>query len=167
VTKVDQLTWQQFANNDVIFLAPREIVAEKETSLPVRLAFIADRTGIRNLQPQPGEPETYIGPASIQDNSSGEAFELVSVMPGPLGRTTVASFTGGGPWGVVGAMESLLDPAFAKVVTRKLAGASGTMPKSYQIVVRVRYRDGTPINAAYVTHRVLAVGQNSTGPESR
>jgi hypothetical protein len=160
VIRVSQLSWQQFADNDVIFLAPRSAVAEKQASLPVRLAFIADNSGIRNIQPRPGEPQNYLNPQPPPE-SSGETFELVSVMPGPLGRTTTASFTGGRAWGVMGAIQSLLDPAFARVVVQKLKAASGEMPASYQMVIRIRYRDGTPTNASYVTHRALSLTPNS------
>jgi hypothetical protein len=158
VTRVGQLSWQQFADNDVIFLAPRETVAEKEASLPVRLAFIAEKSGIRNMRPLPGELQTYTDgePHTV---SSGDTFELVSVIPGPLGRTTVASFTGGGAWGVIGAIRSLMDPDFARVVIQKLKGHSEEMPAAYQVVIRVRYRDGTPINASYVTHRILTLSR--------
>jgi hypothetical protein len=164
VIRVDQLTWQQFADNDVVFLAPRDRVAEKEGSLPVHLAFIADKSGIRNLKPLRGEPPIYNDPQAHQEGS-GETFELVSLMPGPLGRTTVASFTGGGAWGVSGAIQSLTDPAFARVVVRELKGSSGRMPASYQVVIRIGYRDGTPTEASYVTHRVLTLAQSSA--ESR
>src|SRR5215469_11742875 len=76
ITELSQLTWQQLADNDVIFLAPRDAVAERELSLPVRLAFIADKTGIRNLRPKPGEPPVY---ASFQPSQDGNAETFVLI----------------------------------------------------------------------------------------
>jgi len=159
ITELSQLTWQQLAENDVIFLAPREAVAERELSLPTRLAFIADKTGIHNLQPKSGEPTVYTSPQPRQD-SNGETFVLISLMRGPLGRTTVASFTGGGAWGAFGAIQSLMDPSFARVLVSKMMDSSGQMPGSYQVVLRIQYRDGTPTNVSYVTHRSLPPTQN-------
>jgi hypothetical protein len=159
ITELSQLTWQQLADNDVIFLAPRDAVAERELSLPIRLAFIADKTGIRNLQPKPGESPVYASLQPSQDGN-GETFVLISLMRGPLGRTTVASFTGGGAWGAFGAIQSLMDPSFARVLVSKMKDGSGQMPAAYQVVLRIKYRDGTPTTVSYVTHRVLGQAYN-------
>jgi len=159
IAELSQLSWEQMAENDVIFIAPRDAVAEKELSLPAHLAFVADRTGIRNLQLKPGEPPVYTSLQPSQDGN-GETYVLISLMRGPLGRTTVASFTGGGAWGAFGAIRSLMDPPFARIVVSKLKDRSGVMPGAYQMVLRIRYRDGTPTNVSYVTHRVLTQIQN-------
>jgi hypothetical protein len=164
VSRVDELSWQQFADNDVIFLAPRAAVAEKQSALPARLAFIADKSGIRNTDPLPGEPSVYAD-AKVHPDNDGETFELISVMPGPLGRTTVASFTGGRAWGVTGAIQSLTDPAFARVLVSHLKDRSGKLPPAYQIVIRLTYRDGIPTSTSYVTHRVLTLTEKSNEPE--
>lgn len=161
LTRLGELSWQQFADNDVIMLAPRYKIDEKQTALPVRPAFIADLAGIRNLHPLAGEPAEYEDPQRHPEND-GETLELVSVMPGPLERTKIESFTGNRSWGVIGAVQSLTDPAFARVIVEKLHGPSREMPPYYQIVIKIRYRDGTPTNASYVAHRVLALNQTST-----
>ena len=154
LTRLGELSWQQFAESDVVMLAPRYATDEKETALPVRLAFIADKTGVRNLRPLKGEPLVYEDPQRHAEND-GETLELVSVLPGPLGRTKIESFTGNRSWGVIGAVQCLTDPAFARVIVQKLRESSGEIPPYYQIIIRIRYRDGTPTNASYVVHRAL------------
>jgi hypothetical protein len=79
-----------------------------------------------------------------------------------MGRTTVVTFSSNHAWGVLGGVQSLTDPAFARVVLKRLKEFSGKIPPYYQMVFKVRYRDGTPTNASYVTHRVLTMTQIST-----
>jgi hypothetical protein len=160
VTRLGELSWQQFADNDVVLLAPRFRIDEKQTALPVRPAFIAGEGGIRNLEPRAGELEVYADAHQHPEND-GETLELVSMMPGPLGRTRVVSFTGNRAWGVIGAIQSLTDPAFAGTVVRKMRNSKGEMPRYYQIIIRIRYRDGTPTDASYVIHRTLTLTENS------
>jgi hypothetical protein len=151
------LSWQQLADNDVIQFGPLNI-GEEHSALPVRPALVVDETGIRNLQPLAGEPPVYVDPPDHQP-SDGEGLELISLLPGPMGRTTVMTFSSNHAWGVLGGIQSLTDPAFVRGLLKRLREPSGTLPPYYQIVFRIRYRDGTPTNASYVTHRVLTPTQ--------
>jgi hypothetical protein len=161
---LEELSWQQFADDDVVLLASPRKIQERESALPVRAAFVAENAGIRNLHPAEGEPAVY---ADMQDHqeSNGEAVELVSVLPGPLGRTKVISFAGNHAWGVIGGVQSLIDPAFAGVVVRKLKESTGKLPPYYQLIIKIKYRGGTPTNASYVTHRPLILAQSSEEPQ--
>jgi hypothetical protein len=154
VTRLGELSWQQFADNDVILLAARTRVEQLEAALPVTPAFMARDEGIVNLKPLPGEPAVF-GDGGHHPDSNGESFELVSVLPGPLGRTTVASFTGGFGWGVIGAIQSLTDAGFAHDAAQRLKSSSGSMPRYYQLVMKIRYREGTPTEAYCVAQRAM------------
>lgn len=156
VTRLGELSWQQFADNDVILLAARTRVAQLEAALPVSPAFMAGDQGINNLNPLPGEPSVF-GDGGRHPDSNGESFELVSVLPGPLGRTTVASFTGGFGWGVIGAIQSLTDAGFARDAVQRLKSPSGVMPRYYQMVMKIKYREGTPTEAYCVAQRALTL----------
>jgi putative FmdB family regulatory protein len=144
-------------------LASRSKIDEKQSGLPVQPAFIFEDQGIRNLKPLALEPPVYSSGQDRQDGN-GDTLELISVMPGPLGRTKVISFANNRAWAGPGAVQSLTDPAFARVVVQKLRGPSGEMPPFYQIVIRISYRGGTAVNSSYVTHRALTVARSS--PES-
>jgi hypothetical protein len=151
-----ELSWQQFADNDVIQFGPLSV----DSALPVRPAFFVDSSGVRNLHPLASEPSLYMDPPDHQP-SDGEGLELVSMLPGPMGRTTVLTFSSNHAWGVLGGIQSLTDPAFVRVLIKKLRDASGKMPRYYQIVLGIKYRDGTPTSASYVTHRVLTMTQSA------
>ena len=71
------------------------------------------------------------------------------------------TFSSNHAWGVIGAVQSLTDPAFTRVLVKKLRESSGKIPLYYQVVFKIEYRDGTPTNTSYVTHRVLTLTQNS------
>jgi hypothetical protein len=159
LARAGDLSLQQFADNDVIVVAP-SFSAKTQSALPVRTAFIAEREGIRNLRPRAGEPQLYADPPDHQE-SDGEGLELISVLPGPMGQTTVVGFSGNHVWGVIGGVQSLTDPAFARTMVGKLRASSGQIPPYYQMVIRIRYRDGTPTSASYVAHRALSLTQNS------
>jgi hypothetical protein len=159
LTRVLELTWQQLADNDVIQFAPLSI-DEGQSALPVRPALFVDKEGVRNLRPLAGEPPVYVDPPDHQA-SDGEGLELVSVLPGPMGRTTVMTFSSNHAWGVISGVQSLTDPAFTSALVRRLREPSGKIPLYYQVVFKIKYRDGTPTNASYVTHHVLALTQNS------
>jgi len=83
------------------------------------------------------------------------------MLPGPLGRTRVVIIAGTQASGLIGGVQSMTDPAFARVVIRKLREPSGDIPAYFQIVIKIRYRDDTPTYTSYVTHRKVALTQNS------
>jgi hypothetical protein len=160
LARADQISWQQFADNDVILFGPFAIDGG-QSALPVKPLLAVDRTGVRNFKPQPGEPPVYVDPPS-HSPTDGEALELVSVMPGPLGRTTVVTFSSNNKWGVIGGTQSLTDPAFARLLEEKLKKPSGKLPTYYQVLLQMKYRDGTLTHVSYVTHRPLTMTQTST-----
>jgi hypothetical protein len=133
---------------------------QRQTALPVSPAFVVEKKGIRNLHPLPGEPQMYEDLDDPQE-TDGETVELVSMLPGPLGRTRVVSFAGNHSSGLIGSVQSMTDPSFARVLVDKLKTSSGGIPPYFQIVIRIRYRDDTPTYTSYVTHRALMLKQNS------
>jgi hypothetical protein len=159
LARADEVSWQQLSDNDVIVFGPF-MIDGGPSALPVKPPLVLEKTGIRNLQPAAGEPSVYPDSAD-HSPGNGEALELVSMMPGPLGRTTVATFSSHNKWGVIGGVQSLTDPAFAKVIVEKLRAPSGKMPSYFQLVLRMKYRDGTLTHVSYVTHRALTMSQSS------
>jgi hypothetical protein len=157
--RLDELSWQEAADNDIILVAPADQIMQRQGALPVSPAFVVEKTGIRNLQPLPGEPPMYEDLDDPQQ-PDGESVELVSMLPGPLGRTRIVSFAGNHAAGLVGSVQSLTDPSFARALLEKLKTSSNEVPPYFQIVVKIRYRDDTPTYTSYVTHRALMLKQN-------
>ena len=161
LARLDELSWQQVADSNLVLVAPPFQISQRQQALPVAPAFAADQTGIHNLRPRPGEPAIYED-SRDHEQSDGETVELISVLPGPLGRTRVVSFAGNHAAGMIGSVKSFTDPSFARVLAQKLRNPAGEIPPYFQIVLKVRYRDDTPTSTSYVTHRTLALDQNAT-----
>ncbi len=83
-------------------------------------------------------------------------YALVTHLPGPLGGNDVDSFTSNRSAGYVAAVQAFADPTSAKSLVKKLkASAGGNMPRYYQVVLRVRFRDDIPTETTYVLGREL------------
>jgi hypothetical protein len=46
---------------------------------------------------------------------------------------------------------------------KRLGGESGQLPRYYQVVLKVAFKHGVPVQSSYVFHHVL----NKTGPQPR
>lgn len=160
LVRLDELSWQEVADNNVVLVAPSGQIYRRQQALPVSPAFIADQTGVHNLRPLPGEPSVFEDSKDHQQ-SDGETVELISMIPGPLGRTRVVSFAGNHAAGMIGGVQSFTDPSFARMLTQKLRNSSGQIPQYFQVVLKIRYRDDTPTSTSYLAHRALALEQNA------
>jgi hypothetical protein len=154
LARSSDVSWQQLSDNDVILLTG--LTLDQGNSLPTQLAFTIDKAGVRNLHPRSGEPDVYPDPQDHQE-SDGEGLELISMLPGPLGRTHVMTFSSNHAWGIICGVQALTDPAFTRILAGNLRSSSGKIPPYYQAVLRISYRDGTPIAASYITHRTLTL----------
>jgi hypothetical protein len=85
----------------------------------------------------------------------GEVYGLVSRMPGPLGSGDIQTFNSNHSPGVQGAVQWFTDPAFARQLTSKLRKPGGNLPRYFQLVLKIKYRDAVPTEISYVTHREL------------
>src|SRR6202011_2382475 len=99
VARSSQLSWQQLADNNVVCLGGTRFYDEQLKGVPVSLQITLEKTGIRNLNPQRGEPEFLndhypaINSADApQIHDDGEVYALVTRTPGPLGHSTFENF---------------------------------------------------------------------------
>ena len=115
------------------------------------------------MHPRPGEParmennypRTYaIG--NVPD--SGEIYAVITHEPGPLGSGDVLTFSANHSPGTLAAVQWFTEPSLAKILTSKLRKPNGEVPRYYQVVLRVNYKDTVPIEVTYVMHRELASG---------
>lgn len=164
VARSSELTWQQLADNNVISLGPPRFFEDQLRSLSKQLEFTMDSNGITNLHPRPGEPVTLqdsypsiekTGAATVPDE--GEIYVLVTSTPGPLGKGEVRSFSCNHNPGLYAAMQWFTNPQFAMVLVGKLKTASGSVPRSFQLVLDVQYKDSVPTQVSYVMHRELHI----------
>ena len=154
MARLSQISWQSLSENNVLLIGTQgQAPDERLLGLPVKPELMVVAQGIRNLHPRRGEPAIYADtePATVD----GEIYALVSVVPGPVGITRVGTFTSNRFWGNTGAIEWFTNADFAKFLVDKLKGSSGKFPAYYQVVLKVKYRDGVPTDVSYITHREL------------
>ena len=55
----------------------------------------------------------------------------------------------------MGAVQAFTDPASARSLVSKLDIPHGSLPRYYQVVLKVKSMDDMPIDVSYVYHREL------------
>jgi hypothetical protein len=152
----NELSWRQVSENNLIFIGSPRFFNQRLASMPVKTELTLEPgIGIRNLKPHPQEPASFIDESTRQ---AGVAYILVSHTPGPLANTDVMSFAGRSGAGIMGAVAWFTEPASARNLTAKLRKSSGEVPHYYQVVLKVRFLDGVPLETSYVLHRELSTG---------
>ena len=159
--KTVQLSWQQLADNNVLIIGSPSFLAQLR-GMPAKEPFRLEPGGVRNLDPKPGEPAFFSDYLSLEAED-GEVYGLITRMPGPLGNSEVASFTSNQTPGRMAGVEWFTDGALAKTLVSKLKKPTGEIPRYYQVLLKVNYKDGIPIETSYVTHRELAAAVPANG----
>jgi hypothetical protein len=166
MARSDQISWQQMVDNNVLFIGPPRTFGDQLHKLPVDLELVMKEDGIHELAK--GRDQVLYADAypsisneerSVPDD--GEVYALISRMPGPLGAGDVQAFNSNHSPGTLGAIQWFTSPTFANQLTSKLRRPDGTLPRYFQLVLRVKYRDAVPTDIAYVTHRELHADQSA------
>jgi hypothetical protein len=156
LSKSSQLTWQQLADNDVLFVGVQNLFFEQVQGLPIEPQLIPELGGVRNPHPAPGEPALFADQYVTAPTEQGVVYALVTHLPGPVGSNEVESFTSNRSAGYVGAVQWFTSPKFAKVLVQKLTALTGgRMPRYYQVLLKVRFKDDVPTETTYVLSREL------------
>jgi hypothetical protein len=156
IIKTSQVSLEQLADNNVIFVGVEDLFFDSQLhDMPLELPFVAVLDGIRNVHPQPGEPAVFPDAYSTAPNEEGVAYALVTHLPGPLRSHDIISFTSNRSAGYLGAIRSFTDPTSTKELVAKLKGANGEMPRFYQILFKVRFKDDVPLETTYILSRKL------------
>lgn len=152
----NELSWRQVSENNLIVIGSTRFFNQL-ASMPVKTELLLEPgVGIRNLKPQGQEPANFV---DANERQTGIAYILVSHTPGPLGNTDVMSFAGRSGAGITGAVAWFAEPASARDLTTKLRRPSGEVPRYYQVVLKVRFQDGVPLETSYVLHRELRTSE--------
>jgi hypothetical protein len=170
VARSSQLSWQQLADNNVLFIGAPRIYAEQLKGLPVELAIVLEESGIRVLHPQHGEParlaDNYPSISMLESLSvpdDGEVYALIAHTPGPLGTGDIRSFSANHSPGTLAAVQWFTNPNLARILVGKLRKPNGELPRFYQIVLKVKYKDAVPTDVSYVMHRELRAKRHPAG----
>ncbi len=158
ITKSSDLTWKQLSENNVLSLGTGKALNQQLASMPVRVQFESRWDGIHNLNPGAGEAGTYRDEISLSGGEQdGMIYALINHLPGPRGYGDVQSFASSLSAGRIAALQGFTDPEEARRLVDWIRNPSGQIPRYYQVLLKVRFRAGVPIETSYVLHRALNI----------
>jgi hypothetical protein len=156
LVRTSQLSWQQLADNNVVFVGVQNLFFDQLRGMPIAPQLVPDLTGVRDQRPASGQPGEYVDAYITAPSEQGTAYALITHLPGPNGQNEIESFTSNRSAGYLAAVQWFTDPQFAEILQRRLKeGHRGTMPRYYQVLLKVSYRDGVPTGTEYVLGREL------------
>jgi hypothetical protein len=157
VVKTSDLSLRQTGDNNVLFVGVENLFFnEQSEAMPVQPQFVQVRDGIRNQHPSANEPALFADQYSTAPTEEGFAYAVVTHFPGPLGDNDVESFTSSRAAGYVAAVKAFTDPDLVHtIVTELKQSSSGRMPRYYQVLLKVKFKDEVPTEITYVAAHEL------------
>ena len=116
--------------------------------------------GIRNRKPQQGEPAFLADRIVPEKLSEGETHALITLMPGPSGTGQILMIAGNASPDTLAAAEWLTEPRRAVELVNRLRRKAGDLPQYFQVVLKVSFKQGIPVESSYVLHHVLNPGHS-------
>ncbi len=164
LTRSNLLSWQEIADNDVVFVGPPKFNIHLQ-SAPFTQEIVVEPDGIRNLKPQGNEPVFLKDRLLDGRQSEGETHALISRAPGLSGVGEFVAIAGNASADTFAAAQWLTQPWRAKELNGRLRMPSGEIPRYYQVVLKVAFKHGIPVQSSYVFHHVLPVPEHATHPK--
>jgi len=153
VTRSNILSWQQVADENVIFIGPPKFNLQLQAAALTE-DIVVEPGGIRNRKPRAGEPEFLedrIQPGTME----GETHALITRTPGPSGVGELLVIAGNASADTLAAAEWLTRPWHARVLADRLRTRAGRIPRHFQVVLKVAFKQGIPVQSSYVFHHAL------------
>ncbi len=148
------LSWQQIKDDDVVFLGPPKYNRPLQTAALTH-DIVIEPDGVRNLKPRPGEPAFLPDRIVAGKPSEGETHALISRTPGPSGKGEMLVLAGNASPDTFAAAEWLTDPSRARELIRRLRTPKGEIPRYFQVVLKVSFKQGIPVESSYLFHHGL------------
>jgi len=156
VIRTSQISWQQLADNNVVFVGVQNLFFNQLRNLPIAPQLVPELNGVRDERPPPGQPSFYADEYITAPSEQGKIYALVTHLPGPNGKNDIESFTSNRSAGYLGAVQSFTDPQFARLLESKMKVATGgRIPQFYQVLFQVSYRDSVPTEIKLVLWREM------------
>jgi hypothetical protein len=156
VTNSDQIGAPEVAMGNVVFLGP--VAGNRQMqAMSADRPFVLEPEGIRNMNPAPGEAALFADKPSRDPQDTEESYALISRVPGLFGNGEVLYLSGNRISSITGEVQAFTDAMFAKTLVSRMKKADGSLPRYYQVVLKVRSMDTMPIEVSYVLHRELQV----------
>jgi len=154
LTRSSILSWQEIEDDDVVFVGPPKFNLQLQAAALAQ-DIVIEPEGIRNQKPQPGEPVFLQDRLVPEKPSEGETHALISRTPGLSGVGELLVIAGNASSDTLAAAEWLTQPLRARELVRHLRTSSGEIPRYFQAVVKVAFKQGVPVQSSYVFHHVL------------
>jgi len=164
LTRSDLLSMPEVIMDNVVFLGPATGNRQMQ-AISTGQQFVQEPNGIRNLNPQPGEPAFIPDHNSQAGADADETHALISHLPGLYGHGDILYLSGSQISSTLAAVRALTDPMLARELVAKLKTHDGRLPRFYQLVLKVRSMDSMPIEISYLFHRDLSA-QTRLKPET-
>ncbi len=132
IVRTSQLSWQQLADNNVIFVGVQNLFFNQLRNMPITPQLVPELNGVRDVHPGSGQPSVYADEYTTAPTERGTIYALVTHLPGPNGKNDIESFTSNRSAGYLGAVQSFTDPQFAHMLAAKLnEETGGKVPRFY------------------------------------
>jgi hypothetical protein len=151
VTRSSIVSWQQILDEDVVFVGPPKFNLQLEAAA-MKQDIVITPDGIRNLKPRPGEPAFLQDHFEVGKSSEGQTHALISRMPGLSGVGQLLVLAGNASPDTFAAAEWITQPQRARELVKHLRTPSGEIPRYFQVVVKVGFKQGIPVESSYVFH---------------
>ncbi|HXK05790.1 MAG TPA: hypothetical protein VMS37_25540 [Verrucomicrobiae bacterium] len=154
LTRSSILSWQQIADQDVIFLGPPKFNLQLQEAAMIQ-DIVIEAGGIRNRKPRGGEPEYLEDRLVPGKTSEGETHALITRTAGPSGSGEFLMIAGNASPDTFAAAEWLTQPRRARELVSRLRAGTGQVPRHFQVVIKVAFKQGIPVQSSYVFHHAL------------
>jgi len=154
LTRSSILSWQQIEDQDVVFLGPPKFNLQLQEAAMMQ-DIVVEPGGIRNRKPRPGEPEYLEDHMLTGKTSEGETHALITRTVGPNGTGEFLMIAGNASADTFAAAEWMTQSRRAGELVGHLRQANGEMPRHFQAVIKVAFKQGIPVQSSYVFGRVL------------
>lgn len=158
LTRSDLISMPEIAMDNVVFLGP--VTGKQMEAIPEDEQLVVEQEGIRNLKPRPGEP-TFLSDHIVPGSEIEESHALITQVPGLYGNGQILYFSGSGIPSVMAAVQSFTNPTLARQLVSKLKSPDGSLPRSYQVVLKIRSMDDMPVEISYQFHHELSTGKQT------
>ena len=156
VTSSDQIAAPEVAMGNVVFLGP--VAGNRQMqAMSADRPFVLGPEGIRNMNPRPGEPALFADKLPRDPQDTEESYALISRVPGLYGNGEVLYLAGNRISSITGEVQAFTDAMFAKTLVSKMRKPDGSLPRYYQVVLKIKSMDTMPIEVSYVLHRELEI----------
>jgi hypothetical protein len=153
IEKGNQLSILELGTNNLVFIGP--VVGNRNIRRVLsHLELVLEPNGVTNTKPQAGEIRIF-SDRFAEDAELDEGFALITHLPGLNGDGDALYLSGNKAGSVAGAVRALTDPSWARVLVSGMEDSSGNLPRFYQVVLKVRSMDGTPVDVSHVMHRPI------------